>query len=426
MLSRRTLISFPLAVPIMRLTARAESLQPQAGNDTQRLQQALDVAARGSGIVQLAGGTFETGTLEISTNVVLQGVPGSTVLKSSGGASIISAKSAKRVTIQGISFLAKGIKANLVTAEDVEWLTVSDCGFVGGAAGLRVMGCGGRIEGNRLRFHQQVGIHAFGSKGLTLAGNTISDIANNGIQVWGDGKAANPTIINGNFISRIATEDGGTGQNGNGINAYKSNNVIISNNHVTDCAFSAIRNNASDMCIITGNNIARCNEVAMYCEFEFYGGVVANNIIDTVSHGIAITNFLEGGRVAQCTGNVLRNLKGFNAEGLPAGGGIAVEAETIVANNVIENADIYGIALGWGRYGRNLVATSNILRECRDGIRFSAIGPGPYVISNNIIAGSSRSAIVGMDHDKPMTGDLSAAGAIVPEMARLSGNEIRS
>jgi uncharacterized secreted repeat protein (TIGR03808 family) len=425
-LTRRSLLWVPVAIPFMRLSARANDLKSTGGDMTVALQSAIDKAGDTGDVAQLGPGTFLTGPLKLKSNVTLQGIPGRTILKSIGASDILSLAAAKRTTIFGIGFATKGVKGTQLTAGNVEQLVVEDCDFAGGEAGLKLSGCGGRISNNRIRFQQKAGLQALGSTGLAITGNSVSDIGNNGIQVWGDGEASNPTIVSQNIISRIASEDGGSGQNGNGINIFRSNGANVSNNHISDCAFTAIRNNASDSSIITGNTVARCNEVAMFVEFEFYGAVVANNIIDTASHGIAITNFLEGGRVAQCTGNVLRNLKGFNAEGVPIGGGIAAEAETVVANNVIENADHYGISLGWGPYGRNLVATGNILTKCRDGIRFSAIAPGPYVIANNIIAGSTGAAIIGMDHDKRVTSDITAASAKVPDIVQLSGNAIRN
>ena len=215
---------------------------------------------------------------------------------------------------------------------------------------------------------------------------------------------------------------------GNGINVYASHGVIVSNNRISDCAFTGIRNASSDMCSITGNQITRCNEVALYVEFEFAGAVVSDNIIDTASFGIAITNFKEGGRLATCTGNVIRNIKGNDAHGRNLSGGIGAEADTLVANNVIENAGSFGISLGWGVYAQNLSAIGNIVKDCAQGIRFSAVGPGPFVIANlgSLVSGATTGAILGMDHDKPITGDLARAGEKVPDVASISGNMIRS
>jgi uncharacterized secreted repeat protein (TIGR03808 family) len=425
-LSRRTLIASLASLPLLQASARAEVLKPTGGDQTAALQAAITAAGETGGVVQLGAGTFETGPLTLKNNITLQGIPGATALRSIQGGKILSIRSAKRVVIEGIEFTAKGKTGNLLTAEGIERLIVQDCDFAGAEAALRVATCGGRIVGNRMRFHQKVACQAIGSTGLEISGNSISDIGNAGIQVWRENKGDSPTIVTNNFVTRIAAEDGGDGPNGNGINVFAAHGVIVSNNRITDCAFTGIRNASSDACIITGNNIARCNEVALYVEFEFLGAVVANNIIDTAAHGIAITNFLQGGRVAQCTGNVVRNIKGTDAHGRSLGGGIAAEADTVIANNVVENAEIYGIGMGWGIYGRNLSTTGNIVKDCPQGIRFSAVGPGPYVIANNVIAGASKGAILGMDHDKPITDDLALAGSKIPDQASITGNMVRS
>ncbi len=117
--------------------------------------------------------------------------------------------------------------------------------------------------------------------------------------------------------------------------------------------------------------ISRCNEVALFVEFNHDGSVVADNIIDTAAHGIKIVNFDVGGRLSQCTGNVVRNMTGYDAEGLPLSGGILCDADVIVANNLVDVAKEFGIRLGWGPYGRNLQASNNTLMACKRGIEFS-------------------------------------------------------
>ncbi len=425
MISRRLFLSSAAAVPFLRQTARAEILLPKSGDQTGALQAAIDVASQSGGVVQLGAGTYHVNALTIRNNVTIQGVPGATTLRSAGG-HMVRISGAKHVVLQGLELSIKGISGNTVAADNVKRLIVQDCAFTGGEAGVRMTACGGRITGNDFAFHKQVAVQSVDSTGLEISSNTVSDIGNNGIQVWREQKGESPTIVSDNFVSRIAAEDGGDGPNGNGINIYAAHGVIVANNRVSDCAFTAIRNASSDACIITGNNIARCNEVAMYVEFEFNGAVVANNIIDTASHGIAITNFLQGGRLAQCSGNVVRNIRGVDAHGRPLGGGIAAEADTVIANNVIDNAAVYGISMGWGKYAQNLSATGNIVKDCGHGIRFSAVGPGPYIIANNIITGAKGGAIVGMDHDNPVTEDLSAKAAKIPDVANISGNMVRS
>jgi uncharacterized secreted repeat protein (TIGR03808 family) len=426
MISRRHLLLAPAALPLFHIMSRAETLLPKGGDQTKSLQLAIDVAGNNGGVVQLGAGTFEVSTLTINGNTSIIGIPGATKLVSKIGEDVFAMRRAKKVVLQGITVLAKSEKGNLIAAEGIERLVIEDCDLSGGRAAIRASACGGRIVGNRIRFGRDVGVLSIAGTGMEISGNDVSDMGNLGIQILRYEKGDNPTIVSNNFVSRIAAIDGDDGPNGNGINTYQSHGVIISNNIIKDCAFTGIRNASSDASTITGNQISRCNEVALYVEFEFSGAVVSNNIIDTAAHGISITNFREGGRLAQCTGNVVRNIKGVDAHGEPLGGGINTEADTVIANNVVENAQVYGIRMGWGPYARNLSATGNILKDCAQGIRFSAVGPGPFLIANNLISGAKNGAILGMDHDKPVTSDLAVTGAKIPDMAQISGNIAKS
>lgn len=424
--SRRAVLAAPLFVPAyLRLASASSVMQPKGKDQTQALQAALDDDAN-AGLVQLGPGTFRIGTLHITRPVTLLGVPGRTVLASDADTPILAASPMQSLVLQGFGLANSTRKGDLVYAEGVQQLTVEDCSFDGGATGLRMAQCGGRVAGNVLRGQQKAGIYSLEAMALDISGNSVSDQGNAGIQVHRGNKGEDGSRVINNLVQRVAAEDGGDGPNGNGINIFAAHGVTVANNRVTDCAFSGIRNASSDACIISANNIARCNEVALYVEFEFLGAVVADNIIETASHGISITNFMQGGRLAQCSGNVLRNLRGLDAHGRPLGGGIAAEADTLIANNVVENADTYGIGLGWGEYARDLSAIGNILRDCTQGIRFSARGPGPYVIAQNLISGASQGAILGMDHENPATADLSVAGAQVPDSVTLTGNRVKN
>ena len=203
-------------------------------------------------------------------------------------------------------------------------------------------------------------------------------------------------------------------------------NVIVTNNRVTDCAFTAIRNNAGSNILISNNSISRTKEVAVYVEFGFQGAVVSNNIIEDVAHGISITNFDVDGRLAVCQGNVIRRIKGVNATGVSLGGGISAEADTVISNNIIEEADEYGIGLGYGRSTRNISVIGNSILKCRRGVVFSAIGDGPFLVTDNIIDQAKSGALVGMEYEKVVTDDLSLRDAKIPKSMTFRNNLIRS
>ena len=218
---------------------------------------------------------------------------------------------------------------------------------------------------------------------------------------------------------------GGEGQNGNGVNVYRAGNVMVSGNQITDCAFTAVRNNSGSDVQIIANNCMRLGEVAIYSEFSVEGSVIANNMIDTAATGISITNFNEGGRLAVCQGNLVRNLNLRDHPVDKRGVGIAVEADTAVTGNVIENAPTAGIWLGWGKYFRNVSATGNVVRDCAIGISASvATGAEKGLIANNLISGAKRGAILGMDHNEPATKDLGLVGVTAPATLNVMGNVV--
>jgi uncharacterized secreted repeat protein (TIGR03808 family) len=128
-------------------------------------------------------------------------------------------------------------------------------------------------------------------------------------------------------------------------------------------------------------------------------------------------------------GNLIRNLKSRRpVQSGPddiAGTGIAVEADASVTGNVIENAPGSGINVGWGAYMRDVSVVGNVVRSARFGVAVSvANGAGTAVIAGNLISGSTKGAIVGMDHAKAVTGDLAAEPTRYANL-QISGNRVR-
>ena len=176
---------------------------------------------------------------------------------------------------------------------------------------------------------------------------------------------------------------------------------------MSDCAFSAIRANSASNLQIAGNTCSRSGETALYAEFAFEGAVINGNIVDGAANGISIVNFDKGGRMAVCSGNIVRNLSTegpYPADAPGFGVGITVEADTAVTGNVVENAPLYGMKIGWGPYMRNVVATGNVIRKAGTGIAVTVVeGAGSAVISDNVISETRkrrdrRLSLVGCRH----------------------------
>jgi uncharacterized secreted repeat protein (TIGR03808 family) len=395
--SRRSLLSAGAA---FAATPAVAEIIANGADQTAELQAAIDHAAGNGGLLKLGAGKFLVSGLRLKISLQIEGVPGQTRLVALGNADILSVEGAEHLSISGLT-------------------------FEGGGNGLVLRNCGGRISGNEFLLQEKTALFALDSRGLEISGNHVHDIGNNGIQVWTSEKREDGTLVINNRVERISAKAGGSGQNGNGINIYKAAQVLVANNRIADCFFSAVRNNAGNNCQILGNNISRTGEVAIYVEFAFEGVVVSNNIIDDVGFGISITNFNEGGRLAVCSTNLVRNARGGTTEGVKIGGGIYAEADTLVSSNVVENAKDVGIGLGWGAYTRNLSAQGNLIRDCGRGMTVSVTeGAGPSYLANNVISGSKTAAILGMDHLEMVTDDLGKAGAKVPELIKLNDNMV--
>lgn len=442
MINRRTVLGGAAGASALGLTnaaAQAASggifsahqfgVEPNVPRDqSSALQKAIDSAAKSGGYLILPPGTYVARNLSIKTPFCLQGMPGLTRLMFLGQGNLLQADSAKNVTLSGIIFdgagkaISGGANA-LVTAAGIEDLTIEQCEFNNSSTNaLALERCSGSIVHSTFANASDAAIFARDNRRLQITHNQVRDMADNGILVWQSEPREDGSIVSNNQIERIANKSGGSGQYGNGINIFRAGNVIASNNRIADCAYTAIRNHSGSNVQMIGNNCVRSGEVALYSEFAFEGAVISNNAIDGAATGISITNFNDGGRLAVCANNLVRHLTPLDGSD-KKGVGIAVEADTVVAGNVIEDAAHAGIAIGWGPFIRNVSATGNIIRRANVGIAASvADGPQNCLISNNIITDVGKAAILGMDHATPATGDLVKPSAKVPGNMAISAN----
>jgi uncharacterized secreted repeat protein (TIGR03808 family) len=370
--------------------------------------------------VFLPAGIYIVSNISLPASVRLSGVPGATRIVYGGDGHLMMAEDAVHIEMTGLGLDGAnrwiGDHAQgLVDLRRVKHAVIDNCEIVGsGKNGISFERVGGRIDRTVISGAAKAGIYSVEGTGLNITGNNVSDCADGGILVHRWQAADDGTIVTGNRVERIAARSGGTGQYGNGINFFRANKVIASGNVVADCAFSAIRANSSSDLQIAGNTCSGSGETALYAEFAFEGAVISGNIVDDAANGISIVNFNEGGRAAVCSGNLIRNLWSegpYPADAPGFGVGISVEADTAVTGNMIENAPLYGIKIGWGPYMRNVVATGNVIRGARTGIAVTVVeGAGPAVISGNVIAGAENGSIVGYRWADPVTSDMASGG----------------
>jgi uncharacterized secreted repeat protein (TIGR03808 family) len=413
------------------LSAAELGVDPASERDQSRqLQNALNKAVDRGGTLFLPAGRYVAGGLVLKQALSLSGVPGATTLVAASPGPILEIADAPDVTIAGIGFDGASLAGDgspysaLVSASRCHGLTISACRFIDcGANGLVLLECAGHVVDSRFGVIGKTGLFALDSKGLEIAGNYLHDIGNNAIQVWTSDRREDGTLVIGNRIERVAAKDGGDGQNGNGINIFRGSNVTVANNRISDCAFSAVRDNSGDNVTIVNNNCSRITETAIFVEFAFSGAVVSGNLLESVCAGISITNFNEGGRLAVCANNVVRDVKGVGPNPDSRAFGIAVEADTLVNGNIIEESAEIGLAIGWSHYLRNVNASANIIRNCAIGIAISAVpGAQSALVANNLISGSSRGAIMGMYLAEPATGDLAIKPEEIPSHLILKNN----
>jgi uncharacterized secreted repeat protein (TIGR03808 family) len=411
-------------------------VRPGSPDDqTRNLQRAIDEAARAQVPLALPPGVYRTGMLRLQSGTQLVGVRGATKLSFAGGASLISGEGADRAGLSGITFDGSKIplaqRRGLVHCLGGRDIRMSDCEITAsGGNGIWLEQVSGDISGNIFTNIATTAVVSFDALGLMVSRNTILGTNDNGIEILRTAIGDDGTLVADNRIEDIKAGPGGSGQYGNAINAFRAGNVIVRGNRIKNCDYSAVRGNSASNIQISGNSVSNVREVALYSEFSFEGAIIANNTVDGAALGVSVCNFNEGGRIAVVQGNIIRNLVPKRPIGTApdddAGIGIYVEADTSVTGNVIENAPAFGIIAGWGKYLRDVVISGNVIRNSFVGVGVSVVpGAGTALVHGNMIAEAPRGAVVGLDHARPITTDLTTEGAQRYAQVSIGPNTVR-
>jgi uncharacterized secreted repeat protein (TIGR03808 family) len=428
-----------LAAPLTSALGRDAThygVRPGSPDDqTKVLQRAIDEAARAQVPLAVPPGIYRTGMLRLQNGTQLVGVRGATKLVFNGGASMLQGEGAGSVGLTNITLDGSGIplpaRRGLVHCISGRDIRITDCEITGsGGNGIWLENVSGDISGNIITKSATTAILSFDAQGLLVSRNTIAGTNDNGIEILRTAIGDDGTQVLDNRIEDIKAGPGGSGQYGNAINAFRAGNVIVRGNRIRNCDYSAVRGNSASNIQITGNSVSDVREVALYSEFSFEGAVIANNTVDGAAVGVSVCNFNEGGRIAVVQGNIIRNLTPKRPIGTApdddAGVGIYIEADSSVTGNVIENAPSFGIVAGWGKYLRDVVISGNVIRNAFVGIGVSVVpGAGTALVDNNMISETPRGAVVGLDHARPITSDLSTEGAQRFAQVVLGTNAVR-
>jgi uncharacterized secreted repeat protein (TIGR03808 family) len=427
------------AAPLMSLLGRDATqygVRPGSSEDqTRALQHAIDEAARAQVPLALPPGVYRSGLLRLQKGTQLIGVRGATKILFTGGTSAVQSDGSDAIGLTGITFDGGSIplpaRRGLIHVLGGRDVRIADCEITNsGGTGIWLEQVSGEISGNIFTDITATAVVSFDAKGLNVSRNTILGTNDNGIEILRTAIGDDGTLVTDNRIEHIKAGPGGSGQYGNAINAFRAGNVIVRGNRIRNCDYSAVRGNSASNIHITGNSISDVREVALYSEFAFEAAVIANNIVDGAAVGVSICNFNEGGRIAVVQGNIIRNLIPKRPIGTApdddAGVGIYIEADTSVTGNVIENAPSYGIVAGWGKYLRDVAITGNVIRKAFAGVGVSVVpGAGMALVNNNMISEAPRGAVVGLDHARAVTSDLSSDGAQRFAQVVLGGNAVR-
>ncbi|WP_441259145.1 TIGR03808 family TAT-translocated repetitive protein [Bradyrhizobium sp. 521_C7_N1_3] len=427
------------AAPLTSLLGRDATqygVRPGSSEDQTRvLQRAIDDAARARMPLALPPGVYRSGLLRLPNGSQLIGVRGATKLIFTGGASAIQSDGSDSIGLTGISFDGGNIplptRRGLIHVLGGRDVRISDCEIIGsGGSGIWLEQVSGDISGNIFTNIAVTAVVSFDARGLSVSRNTIIGTNDNGIEILRTAIGDDGTLVTDNRIEGIKAGPGGSGQYGNAINAFRAGNVIVRGNRIRNCDYSAVRGNSASNIHITGNSVSDVREVALYSEFAFEAAIIANNTVDGAAVGVSVCNFNEGGRIAVVQGNIIRNLIPKRPIGTApdddAGVGIYIEADSSVTGNVIENAPSYGIVAGWGKYLRDVAITGNVIRKALAGVGVSVVsGAGTALVNNNMISETPRGAVVGLDHARAVTSDLSADGAQRFAQLVVGGNAVR-
>jgi len=414
------------------LDATTLGVRPGAlDNQSVALQEAINRSAQDGQPLFMPAGDYLVSNIDLPSGITIVGVPGRSRIRYAGDGHLMFGTDVRDVRLEGLVLdgnnrpLADYAPALLHISTGAN-IAIEDCTIQGSLKdGVTFDRVAGRIERSTLSGILGAAFQSNDAQGLAIRDNVVSDCSDNGILVFRWSQGRDGTIITGNRIERIRAVSGGTGPHGNGINVFRADDVIISGNTIHDCVFSAVRCNAASNIQMVGNTCTQSGEVAMFAEFGFQGAIVANNVIDGAANGISIANFIDNGRMAVVQGNIVRNIAGpsrLPTDATTYGTGIGVEADTTVANNIIEDAATNGINAGWGPYLRNVIVSQNLVRRTPIGVMVSVVdGVGPSVIRDNIFDETPDGAVVGMRWWDRATDDLTTQRT-VPAHLVVEGN----
>lgn len=384
-----------------------------ARSERGRVELAASASMRRNEIRLAPGVTVSRGlTLAPGTRLIADRA-GST-LRLIGEGPLIRVDGADRIEIENVAFEGgrMGRDGALIEARDVGAFVMEGC-VVRDAPrdAIRLERCGGAVRRTTIRGAGRGGVFSLDSAGLVLQSLHIEDVGDNAIQIWTSTPRHDGSTILDCRIHKVASRSGGNGQNGNGVSIFRAGGVTAKGNRISNCAFSALRNNGGRDVSFLDNACVGSGETAIFAEFAYRDVTIRNNLVDGGSSGIQMTNFADaGGRGGVCADNVIRNIQRYfdpKADEWGLECAIKVEAETLVARNRIEGSPWVGVLVGWGAALKDVRVEDNVVRDAPIGVGVSvAPGAGRANVARNRIENAKDGAVVALRWTRPASGDL--------------------
>ncbi len=205
----------------------------ETDDQTAALQRAIDQAASARLPLLLPPGTLRAAGLILPAGVQISGVPGATRLVANRPKPILASTSADNVRLAGIAFDGGGQalpkNSGLVTLANGERVRVTDCEFIGASAyALMLDRIGGEVTGCTHPSAPAMppssrSMRAVSPWRVTASAAPETMASRSGGAPMATTAASLPTTAS----RKSAARDGGTGQNGNGINVFRAGNVTV-------------------------------------------------------------------------------------------------------------------------------------------------------------------------------------------------------
>ncbi len=367
-------------------------------DQTAHFQAAIN-AAQSQGLpLFVPAGSYHITTVNITAPVEIYSTPGGATILGYQQSPMISAAPSGSgssfgpvyihdITVSGQfqSYPAALSNPALISTSSINDLTIERCVLLqSGNHGIFLDQTSGVVEDCDIAQAGDFAIYSIDASngGMIIDNNRISYAGNNGIYIQRSSASGDQSIVSNNLIGFTSANSGGTGPYGNGVIVYLADFVKVTGNMIYTSAFSAIRFNGSSYGEITGNRCYNSSEFAIRVEAAqantpFFGGIVANNIVNIAGAGISVSNSNNGARETIISGNQIYTCTNNAIGGYQTWGtGIFAEADVVVTSNIVDNCADWGIVIyptNNGVFGAQKIsaqAMNNTIKNCAGGVGF--------------------------------------------------------